>query len=203
MALDLDLVERRIQSGQPVAVIAVDLGVTARTIRNHLHRAGRPLARQLQHDQRRKRLSDAKWLRSRFVNDQQPACEIAAELHTTTDEVNAALLSLEIVRPPRRPGLTQEALVAAFAAGETVSSIARRERIDRHGVRRAMRHNGVGNPHPAAQPRPAMLDDPVWLSGRYEDCGWSLASIARECGSSGGTLKRSLQRHGIAPSATR
>jgi hypothetical protein len=41
-SFDLDEVERRFDAGDTVDAVAADLGVTARTIRNHLHVAGRP-----------------------------------------------------------------------------------------------------------------------------------------------------------------
>ena len=44
MVVDLEEVERRLDAGERVVTIAADLGVTTRTIRNHLHAAGSAVA---------------------------------------------------------------------------------------------------------------------------------------------------------------
>lgn len=89
--IDVDEVERRLDAGDTVRDIATDLGVTDRTIRNHLHAAGVPLATQRRHEQQRRKLTDTEWLREQFVAQGRSPSSIAAALNVPTNEVLAAL----------------------------------------------------------------------------------------------------------------
>jgi transposase-like protein len=190
-------VARRLDAGESVNAIADDLGVTARTLRNWLHAAGLPLASDRARDRRRAPLTDSVWLRGQYIDQQRRPSAIAKGLKVPTAEVHAALERFGIERPPDRPELTGEALRAAFAAGGTVSSIARAAGVERPMVRRHMRRHGIVNPHADRGRRPAQLDDAVWLRARYVHAGMSMQAIGSEVGAAPETVSRALRRHGI------
>lgn len=197
VAPDVLEIERRLEAGDSVNAIAADLGVTARTIRNRLHAAGLPLASIRSLERRRRFSADPVWLRDQYLDQGRGPYAIAKSLGLPTAEVNAALERFGIERQPTHPELGGEALRAAFASGETVSSIARRVGIDRSGVRQRMRRHGIENPHADRGRRPALLDDPDWLRRRYVDDRRSMKAIGAEVGADGATVGRALRRHGI------
>ena len=194
---ELDAITARLDAGESVAAVAADAGVTERTIRNRLHRAGLPLASSRSRDRRRARLDDAAWLSDQHLAQSQNASTIARRLGVSTVEVRAALDRFDIPLPPVRPELTAEALRAAFAAGETVSSIARRVGIDRSGVRQRMRRHEITNPHYRPVERPALLDDADWLRSRYVTDAVTIKQIATGIGVGPSTVDRALRRAGI------
>jgi predicted transcriptional regulator len=202
--MELKEIERRINAGHTVTAVAAAAGVTDRTIRNRLHRAGRPLARdravvrwQQAADRERRLLDSADWLTQQYVDRRRSASQIARDTHTTTAEVHAALTRQGVTRPPARPELTPDALRAAFAAGETVSSIARRAGVDRSGVRERMRRAGIRNPHFTPTTRPAVLDDAAWLSEQSASPKATVRQIAADLGVSDTTVRRALRRSGV------
>jgi transposase-like protein len=152
---DVSEVARRLDAGDSVNVIAADLGVADRTIRNWLHAAGLPLARSRSIERRRRFLADPVWLREQYVDQERTPFVIAKGLELPTAEVHGALEQLGIERPPTHPELTGETLRAAFAAGGTVSSIARAAGVERAMVRRHKRRHGVVNPHADRGRRPS------------------------------------------------
>jgi transposase-like protein len=194
---DLDVVVTRLDAGDSAKTIAADLGVTDRTIRNWLHAADLPLASSRSLERRRRFLADRVWLREQYVEQERRPSAIAKVLKLPTAEVNAALERFGIERAPIHPELTAEALRAAFAAGGTVSSIARAAGVERATVRRHMRRHGVVNPHAERGRRPAQLDDAVWLRASYVDGGMSMKAIGDEVGATAETVGRALARHGI------
>jgi transposase-like protein len=111
-SFDLDEVERRFDAGDTVDAVAADLGVTPRTIRNHLHAAGRPLLLQ-----RRGRginpygpdrfrpaaLDDPLWLQTRYVAEEMSVAELARELGVAHGTVHSALIRHNI-EPRKRLG---------------------------------------------------------------------------------------------------
>jgi transposase-like protein len=183
LVLDLDEVERRLDAGDSPQAIASDLGVTNRTIRNHLHAAGRPLAKERHQQQQRNRLDDTFWLRDQYVAQVCNPSDVAIVLNVSTAEVVGAIKSFGIERPPVHPELTGPALRRAFADGATVSSITRTAEVDRATVRREM--------------QPARLDDVGWLRRQYATGGRSMQSIADEVGTDRRTVRGALRRHGI------
>ena len=60
-----------------------------------------------------------------------------------------------------------------------------------------MRRHGIENPHADRGRRPALLDDPDWLRGRYVDDVRSMKAIGTEVGADGSTVGRALRQHGI------
>jgi predicted transcriptional regulator len=195
--VDLDEVALRLDAGESPQAIAADLGVSDRTIRNHLHAAGRPLATERDRIRKRGRLEDPGWLREQYVVLLRSPSSIAQEVHVSTAEVVDALESLGIQRRPVHPELTGPGLRVAFAEGETVSSIARTVGVDRATVRREMRRHGVENPQADRGHRPARLDDVDWLEREYVTAGRSMQSIADEIGATQRTVSRALRRHGF------
>jgi predicted transcriptional regulator len=111
-SFDLDEVERRFDAGDTVNAVAADLGVSSRTIRDHLHAAGRPLLLQ-----RRGRvvnpygpgrvrpevLDDPVWLQTRYVAEQMSVAELARELGVAHGTVSSALIRQDI-EPRKRLG---------------------------------------------------------------------------------------------------
>jgi predicted transcriptional regulator len=194
---DVGEVVRRLDAGDTVKAIAAELGVTERTIRNRLHAAGLPLASDRGRDRRRALLADPVWLRERYVAENEPTWSIANRLGVETTAVSDALDRFGIARPPSRPELSGDALRAAFCAGESVKSIARAVGVDRATVRREMRRHGVVNPLAGRGRRPAELDDPDWLRGRYTTRRMTIQAIADEVGVTQATVSRALTRHAI------
>jgi transposase len=88
---DIDVVVARLDAGERVAAIASDFGVTERTVRNWLHRAGLPLASDRRRDRRLGLLADPVWLRGRYVDDEQSVSTIAHHLSVPTTAVRDAL----------------------------------------------------------------------------------------------------------------
>ena len=159
LVLDLDDVEQRLEAGDSMNVIAADLGVTPRTIRNRLQAADRPLERELRQQRQRDKLGEPAWLRGQFVEQLRSPSDIANELNVSTAEVVAALELFGIARPPVHPAPTGPALAAAFAKGGSVSAIARAAGVQRKTARTAMQRHGIENPHADRGRRPALLDD--------------------------------------------
>lgn len=62
-----------------------------------------------------------------------------------------------------------------------------------------MRRAGISNPNHEPRVRPAVLDDPMWLSARYETAGMTITRIADDLDVSTATVRRALIRAGIAP----
>ena len=60
-----------------------------------------------------------------------------------------------------------------------------------------MRRAGINNPHHQPTERPTVLDDPVWLSERYETDGLSMRQIGVDLGVSASTVQRALVGAGI------
>jgi transposase-like protein len=193
----LDDIERRLDAGERVKVIAADLGVTPRTIRTWLHAAGLPLASIRSRQRRLALLADSSWLRRQYVDERLSAWAIGQELEMPTAEVRATLERFGIERPPARPDLTAEALRTAFADGATVRSIARTAGVDGSTVRAALRRHGVENPHADRYRRPTELDDAEWVHGRYIGARMSIRAIAAELGVEYNTVARALRRHGV------
>ena len=193
---ELDAITARLDAGDKVSAVAADVGVSERTIRNWLHRAGLPLTSSRSRDRRRARLDDAGWLREHHLDQAQSASTIAHRLGVPTAEVRAALDRFDI-SPPVNPVLTQAALLAGVDRGSTVSEIARRAGVQRKTVRTAMQRHGIENPHADRGRRPALLDDADWLRRAYVDEQRSMPDIADEVGAAPVTVGRALRRHGI------
>jgi DNA-binding CsgD family transcriptional regulator len=111
-SFDLDEVERRFDAGDTVDAVAADLGVTPRTIRNHLHAAGRPLLLQRRGrginpygpDRfRPEALDDPLWLQTRYVAEEMSVAELARELGVAHGTVHSALIRHNI-EPRKRLG---------------------------------------------------------------------------------------------------
>jgi hypothetical protein len=94
-----------------VDAVAADLGVGPRTIRNHLHAAGRPLLRQRQgrvvnpHGPDRARpegLDDPTWLNNRYVVEEMSVAGLARELGVADGTVHSAL-TRQNIEPRKRP----------------------------------------------------------------------------------------------------
>jgi transposase-like protein len=203
-SIDSDAVERRLKAGDTVEAIAADLGVTARTVRNHLNADGRPLQLQRRRKELQTLLLDPVWLHEQVVTNSRTVSIIARELRVPTEEVRSALESFGIdhprrrdEQPPRQPELRRDALQASFDSGETVSSIARRAGVDRSGVRRAMRRQSVVNRHANDHTRPGVLDNPTWLHNRYIVEKATIVGLAAELGVAELTVRSALVRLGI------
>jgi predicted transcriptional regulator len=195
--IDLDAVETRLDAGESLEAIAESLGVTSRTIRNHLRAADRQTARQHQRSEKRGRLEDANWLREKHVAEGLSASVIAELCAATTAETAAALSQNGISRPPRNAALTEESLRAAFAVGGSVKAIAHAAGVDPSTVRRAMRRHGITNPRATMRRRPAVLDDADWLRYRYLGQRQTMAALAAEAGCDPETVRRALVRNDI------
>ena len=203
-SFDLDTVEKRLDEGDTVEEIAAVLEVTARTVRNRLHAEGRPLQRQRRRDELQALLVDSVWLHEQIVENSRTLRNVARELRVSTEEIRAALESFGIdhplprsKQPPKQPELGRDALQAAFDAGETVTSIARSAGLDRSGVRRAMRRQGVVNPRANDHVRPAVLDSQAWLHDRYIGGQATIDGLADELGVAPLTVRKALVRQGI------
>jgi transposase-like protein len=194
---DLTDVEDRLDAGERVIDIAAFYGVSARTIRNRLHTAGRPTATHRRRASTEARLADPVWLHQQFITERRSPSLIAGRLNVTTHEVLDCLRLFGIERPPQHLTLTAEALSAAFAAGDSLSSIARHAGVDRHLVRRTMRAHHIVNPRVRPR-RPPELDDTRWLQRRYVDEHTSVAELATELGAAAVTVTKALTRVGIA-----
>jgi GAF domain-containing protein len=83
LVLDLDDVERRLDAGDSPQAIASDLGVTDRTIRNHLHAAGRPLEKERRQQQQRDRLGEPVWLGDQYVEQSRSPSGMSRQSRTT------------------------------------------------------------------------------------------------------------------------
>ena len=101
---DVGDIERRLDAGERVTVIATDLGVVPRTIRDWLHAAGLPLASTRSRQRRRGLLADPTWLRRQHVDEGLSAWAIGHELEVPTAEVRATLERFGIERPPASKG---------------------------------------------------------------------------------------------------
>jgi transposase len=179
-----------------VTVIAADLGVTPRTIRDWLHAAGLPLASTRSRHRRRSILDDPSWLRRQHIDEGLSAWAIGQELSVPTAEVRATLESFGIEDHPSIR-MTADALRTAFADGATVTSIARTAGVDRATVRTALRRHGIENPLAERYRRPAELDDAEWVRARDTVDRMSIRAIADELGVANNTVGRALKLHDV------
>ena len=105
-SFDLDEVEKRFDAGDTVDAVAADLGVRPRTIRNHLHAAGRPLLRQRQgrvvNPHGPEGLDDPTWLNNRYVVEEMSVAGLARELDVADGTVHSAL-TRQNIEPRTRP----------------------------------------------------------------------------------------------------
>jgi DNA-binding CsgD family transcriptional regulator len=154
-SFDLDEVERRFDAGDTVDAVAADLGVTPRTIRNHLHAAGRPLLLQRRGrginpygpDRfRPEALDDPLWLQTRYVAEEMSVAELARELGVAHGTVHSALIRHNI-EPRKRLGSLD------IVRRRSLKNIGTEIGVDSRTVGRAVIRDGLTRDRTRGSPR--------------------------------------------------
>ena len=136
------------------------------------------------------RLTDAAWLRRRYVDDGATVAEIAAETGRRPNSVHKALRRAGV---PARGGrrVSRRAVERRLEKGDSLRAIARALDVDVGVVRDRAARWGLYQPEPA---NPALAGEAVRL---YVQEGWPLGRIAAEVGRSKRTVTRMLLAGGV------
>ena len=208
-SFDLDEVERRFDAGDTVDAVAADLGVTPRTIRNHLHAAGRPLLQQRRggvinpHGPdwvRPEVLDDPDWLHNRYVVEVMSVAELARELGVAHGTVHSALIRHDI-EPRKRLGsldIDSDWLHDQYVVRRhSLKGIASDAGVGISSIRRAAKRDGL------TRERLRTEIDSAWLHEQYIVRRRSLNEIGSEIGLDGRTVGRAVKRNGLSRDRSR
>jgi len=149
-----------------------------------------------------KRLTDRKWLREQYVEQQQTLAEIADTLGCCDDTVSNWLDKHGIdTRPPHKaaderltdPEWLSEQYVEMDKSMADIAEVCETNRsvvwkyIHRHNIEAR-----IDSP-----PADKRLTDPAWLRGQYVENRQSASDIAKKCGCSHSVVLSWLGKHGI------